>query len=91
MSRTKDHADSATAAAPLLSARDAYLAMYYFVREYWERGGRRDGNVTLLCNDLGPLEDPSDPGRVKTTDPAFWDDWLAAVKRARTEGFPAKL
>ena len=48
-------------AAPALSLTDAYLAMYYFVREYWERGGRRDGSVTLLLTDLGPTADALHP------------------------------
>ena len=74
-----------------LSLRDAYLAMYYFVRAYWERGGRREGSVTLLVNDLGPSEDASNADVVMTQDPAFWDDWIQAVERARTEGFPPSL
>jgi hypothetical protein len=71
-----------------LSLKDGYVAMYYFVRAYWERGQRRDGSVTLLLNALGPAPDPEDPESVTTNDPAFWDDWLAAVKRAQAEEFP---
>jgi hypothetical protein len=82
--------DAVSASAPL-TAKDGYLAMYYFVRAYWERGGRRDGSVTLLCNDLGPLADPDKAGGMMTTDPAFWGDWLAAIERARDEGIPKAL
>ena len=76
---------------PTMSLKDAYLAMYYFVREYWERGGRRDGSVTLLLNALGPAPNGEREEAIRTDDPAFWHDWLAAVKRARAEGFPKEL
>jgi hypothetical protein len=89
MFTTKDNAPSRLSGP--LTARDAYLAMYYFVRAYWERGGKRDGNVTLLLNAIGPFEDPKAPQQLMTTDPAFWDDWLAAVQEARTKGLPAEL
>ncbi len=78
-------------ASVALGVKDAYLAMYYFVRAYWERGGRRDGSVTQLCNDIGPLADPDNAGGMMTTDPAFWGDWLSAVERARQEGIPTAL
>jgi hypothetical protein len=84
------HQASSDSSAPI-TPRDAYLAMYYFVRGYWERGGKRDGNVTLLLNAIGPFEDPMAPEKLMTTDPAFWDDWLTAVEQARTKGLPAEL
>jgi hypothetical protein len=56
-----------------------------------ERVGKRDGNVTLLLNAIGPFEDPMAPEKLMTTDPAFWDDWLTAVEQARTKGLPAEL
>lgn len=74
-----------------LTARDAYLGMYYFVRAYWERGGKRDGSVTLLLHAIGPMEDPNAPAQLMTTDPAFWDDWLASLEQARTQGLPREL
>lgn len=74
-----------------LTRRDAYLAMYYFVRTYWERGGKLDGSVTLLLNALGPMQNPQHDGEIWTTDPAFWDDWLSALGQARREGIPAEL
>jgi hypothetical protein len=75
----------------LLTDRDAYLAMYYFVKSYWERGGKRDGSVTLLLHAIGPSQDPNAAQQLITTDPAFWDDWLAALESARTKGLPAEL
>jgi hypothetical protein len=75
----------------MLSTKDAYLAMYYFVRAYWERGGKRDGSVTLLLHDIGPSLDPQNPEALRTADPAFWDDWTRASDRARREGVPQQL
>jgi hypothetical protein len=65
--------------------------MYYFVRAYWERGGKRAGSVTLLLNALGPSKDANAPELLMTTDPAFWEDWLAAMALARTQGVPTDL
>ncbi len=73
------------AADTMISIRDAYLALYYFVDAYFERGGRRGDELTMLRADIGPRERA---GQVETNDPAFWDDWLDAVKTARTQGFP---
>ena len=74
-----------------LSLREAYIAMYYFVRAYWERGGKVDSSVTLLLSDLGPSTSSEDLDIVDTSDPAFWSDWLTAVRRALVEGFPKQL
>jgi hypothetical protein len=82
---------SSTKGSERLTAKDAYLAMYYFVQAYWNRGGRRDGSVTLLLSALGPSADPQNPEAMQTNDPAFWDDWLSAVKEARREGVPPEL
>jgi len=70
-----------------LSLKDAYLAMYYFIDAYWKRGGRRDGSINLLCHAIGPSVDDQDNTRFETSDPAAWDDWLDAVKAARSKGF----
>jgi hypothetical protein len=83
--------EDAVAADETITIRDAYLAMYYFVTAYWERGGRRDGSVTLLRHAIGPSRDPDHPDIPETADPAFWDDWLAAVALARAQGFPDEL
>jgi hypothetical protein len=74
-----------------LTVRDAYLAMFYFVDAYWCRGGANDGSVTLVRHDLGPASDPDDESLLQTTDPAFWEDWLTAIEKARSQGIPAKL
>lgn len=69
----------------MISVRDAYLALYYFVDAYWERGGRLGDELAMLRADIGPRERA---GQIETNDPAFWDDWLDAIKTARTQGFP---
>jgi hypothetical protein len=71
-----------------LTPREAYLAMYYFVDAFWERGGRRDSNVMLLRTWMMPFKEQPDPDAVATDDPAFWDYWIEAVEKARTEGLP---
>ncbi len=65
--------------------------MYYFVSAYWERGGRRDGSVNLLMSDIGPSADPNDEAAIWSSDPAFWFDWLDAVKVAEERGMPDNL
>lgn len=72
----------------LVSVRDAYIAMYRFVDAYWERGGRRDGNVSLLRHAIAPTLPPNKQGAVETNDPASWDDWLSAVQSTLERGFP---
>ena len=74
-----------------LSVRDSYLAMYYFITAYWERGGKVDGSVTLLTHALGPVADPQNRDGLQTADPAFWSDWLDAVGAARERGLPREL
>lgn len=74
-----------------ISLKDAYLAMYYFVDAYWERGGRGDGSVTLLRHAIGPAADSHEETAFQTTDPASWSDWLAAVRAAIAKGLPDVL
>jgi hypothetical protein len=81
---------SSSSSAPL-TVEDGYLAMYYLVRDYWERGGKREASVTLLLNAIGPFKDPTTSPQLLTTDPALWDDWLAAIEHARREGLPREL
>lgn len=72
----------------VLTPHEAYLAMYYFVDAYWERGGKRDGNVMLLRHAMMPFKDQPDPETIATDDPAFWDDWIVAIRKARRDGLP---
>jgi len=46
------HHDSDSSEIDSLPPREGFLAMYYFVTAYWERGGRRDGSIALLRHAL---------------------------------------
>jgi hypothetical protein len=83
--------EPSTAGDDCLTIREAYLAMYYFIEAYWQRGRRTDGSVTLLLSDAGPTADPGNDDTLLTTDPAFWSDWLAAIEAARSRGVPREL
>ena len=63
----------------------------YFVGAYWDRGGRREGSVTLLRHAMGPTAMSSKHGPVDTADPAFWSDGMKAVAKARSDGLPEAL
>ena len=80
--------DDELSGSSLISVQDAYVAMFYFVEAYWERGGRAEGSVTLLSHDLGPTKDPQDDSALWTNDPAFWNDWLTAVRLSNEKGLP---
>jgi hypothetical protein len=88
---TSHDADERLDANSSIILGDAYIAMYYFVSAYWERGGKNDGSVTLLRHAIGPEEEPGRDDVLRTTDPALWDDWIAAVKKTRSEGMPTEL
>jgi hypothetical protein len=75
----------------MISVHDAYLALYYFINAYWERGKRREGSVTLLLTAVRPLERAESTGAVETNDSAMWGDWLDAVETARSQGYPEEL
>lgn len=70
----------------LLTARQGYLAMYHFVTAYFDRGGRRDEGLVMLTTNLKAQDDPNDPNGLWTDDPAFWTDWLEAVRKAKSDG-----
>jgi hypothetical protein len=74
-----------------LTPKEAYIAMYRFVDGYWQRGGRRDGSVTLLRHALGPTADPLEETALQTADPASWSDWLMAIAATRAQGLPDEL
>ena len=71
-----------------ITVRDAYIAMYRFIDAYFQRGGRREGNLILLVNDLEPSPHPYDETALWTTDPAFWEDWRLAVRTTMDHGLP---
>jgi hypothetical protein len=65
-----------------LTERQAYDAMFLFLHEYWERGGRQSDEVAGLLGSLNR--------RVwadgTSADPAMDADWAEAVVRIQ-EGF----
>src|ERR1700677_1081853 len=69
-----------------ISVTTAYIAMYQFIDAYWERGRQAGGDVGLLRSDMAPFVVPKRPGSIWTSDPAFWNDWLKAVAKAREIG-----
>ena len=72
-----------------LSPREAYLAMYYFVDTYFQRGRNRDTGLVMLMSNLRPKVDPTDEAALWTDDPGLWSEWLAAVDKALEVGVPA--
>jgi hypothetical protein len=65
-----------TKAEPSLTLDQGYAAAYYFIRQFYERDGRKPESMFfLLC--WMELEGPR-----QTSDPAFWNDWLSSVAKA---------
>ena len=67
-----------------LTIEQAYRAMHYFVRAYWERGGKRGDELTNFLSYSDALWAPTNNNPLGTGDPGAWDDWRDAV-RAATE------
>ncbi len=61
-----------------LDPEQAYLAMFEFIREYWERVSRPDEIGDLL----GRMKYA--PG-VGTADPEMWKRWLASVEKVQSD------
>jgi len=83
--------DSKRTDEDLISVRDAYFAMFYFIDAYWQRGGRAGGSLTLLRHAIGPTTDPDGESGLLTADPASWSDWPSAVDSARSQGVSTAL
>ncbi len=56
---------------------EAFMAMQYFLEQFYERTGSDD--VGALLGDMLFLESG------ETMDPAAWEDWIIAVKKAKSE------
>ena len=61
----------------MLTERDAFEAMRYFLTEFWKRGGSEAGSDLARLLDWTGTGDWTDGS---TNDPAQWSDWLAAVR-----------
>lgn len=60
----------------LLTVDQAYVAAYGFVRQFYERDGRKPESMFHLLRWM-KLERPR-----QSDDPAQWFDWVASVERA---------
>lgn len=58
-----------------VTLREAYLAMYEFLVELYQR--TQSDELGSLLGDLSLLPDGT------TADPAAWGDWLRCIERAR--------
>lgn len=63
----------------LLTNSQAYSAMYEFILSYWKRSCESSNDIAELLNSM-----QIDEGF--TNDPAFWDDWIDAIKSSRKQG-----
>ena len=59
-----------------LDPEQAYLAMFEFIREYWERVGR----PAEIGDLLGQMRDTAGAG---TFGPEMWKRWLAAIEKVQ--------
>lgn len=66
------------ASEPLLTPRQAYLAMFEFLRQYYLRGLSESDEVGGLLGDLSLLEDG------QPADAAYETDWAKAVQTVLT-------
>lgn len=62
-----------------LTSNQAYSAMYEFILSYWKRGCESSNDIAELLNSMQINEG-------FTNDPAFWDDWIDAIKSSRKQG-----
>ncbi|MDE6627057.1 MAG: hypothetical protein K2K56_11895 [Lachnospiraceae bacterium] len=60
-----------------MTNQEAYIAMIYFLEQFYERTGSDD--VGELLGDMILT------GNEETMDPALWNDWLQAVKKMELE------
>lgn len=66
-----------------ITVRQGYVAMFLFLERLY--GTTRADELGSLLGDLALLEDGN------PADPAAWDDWLAAVAKARNSEDGAKF
>jgi len=66
-----------------LTVKEAYAAMYAFLEKLYELTGSND--LGGFLGGLSLLPDGT------TADPAAWDDWLEAVRKAKAGSVDAKL
>lgn len=67
----------------VLTTRHAYLAMYQYLLQRFERSGFE--GVGAVLGDLSLLEDGS------PLDPAAWNDWLECIEKAKSSDVDTSL
>jgi hypothetical protein len=65
---------------PRLTADQGYVAAYYFIRQFYERDGRKPESMFLLLSWM-ELEGPR-----MSSDPAQWEDWMRSVDESLDRG-----
>jgi hypothetical protein len=65
-----------------LTLKEAYLAMFLFLEDYWEIGKRTSDDIAGLLGGMNPYQDPVSPDEFATPDGAMWEDWLQGVRSA---------
>lgn len=60
-----------------MTKKEAYIAMTYFLEQFYEKTGSND--VGSLLGDMILIDDE------ETMDPAIWNDWIFAVSKMELE------
>jgi hypothetical protein len=64
----------------VLTLDEGYLAAYYFIRQFYERDGRKPESMFFLLSWM-ELDGPR-----MSSDPAQWHDWVASAAKAIGRG-----
>lgn len=64
-----------------ITAKEGYEAMLYLLKSYWESTGSTDLTDILSGGEYWLEQDTP-------ADSAFWDYWLEAIEKVKTEGPP---
>ena len=60
----------------ILTAEDAFAAMFEFLYNYWNEF--KTANLTDVLSEMNPAE------HGQSSDPAAWADWMKAVRKVTT-------
>lgn len=67
----------------MLTEREAFEAMRYFLAEFWKRSGSQSDSELVDILSWTAMDVWEDGG---TADPAQWDDWMTAVRAIQSGG-----
>jgi hypothetical protein len=65
----------------LITEKEGYEAMLYMLKAYYEASGSTDLTDILSGGEYWPIND-------RPADSAFWEYWLEAIEKVRSEGPP---